>query len=151
MITKETMNRKKCWLLLLLLLTAISPWVMAQSGEPLLPGSASKLDKAVSKTDTIVIAKLLSLGITSPDAIGEADYDLAQIAVIKTLKGAASGNLTISIKVHYLKGRIEEVAPQEGKEYLFFIHTDETKRLVALKILPADTSNVNAVTAAVTK
>lgn len=119
----------------------------AQTGEPLLPGSSSKLEKAVSRADIIVVAKLISLGITMPDATAQADYDSAQIQVTQTLRGSPNQNMSVSISVHYSKGRVEEVTPKEGKEYLFLIHTDETNRRDVVKLLSATGDNIAKVKA----
>jgi len=113
----------------------------------LFPGSSLSLEKVVSHADIIVVAKLVSLGITIPDATAQADYDSAQIQVTQILKGAPNQSLTVSITVHYSKGRIEEFAPEEGKEYLFLIHTDDAKSYTVLKILPATDDTITKVKA----
>ena len=146
-ITKEYMNKNKNAFLLILILGMLSSLIMAQTTNSLLPGSRSDLDKTVSHADIIVVAKMVSLGITMPDATAQADYDSAQIQVMQALKGSPNQNLSVSISVHFSKGRIEEIAPEVGKEYLFFIRTDEVKHEIVLKIIPATDDNIARVKA----
>ena len=139
------------WLALIVLTLIYSDETMAQTPSTGLPGSAVKWENSVGTADLILTGTLETLGLTVPSATGQVAYHGAKIKIEKVLKGNAVGEITVSIIVRFEKGRVEETIPEVGKDYLFFIYTDEAKRQIVLKMLPAGASDVSAVTAAITK
>jgi hypothetical protein len=108
-------------------------------------GKALKAEEAVKSADTIIVGRLIDLGMPQPDAPGETYYEDAKIEVVRTLKGNKSEQLTVSFTVQKVFPRAVEKVPEKGQEYLFFIKTRAPRALRAIKILHPTQDNLNAV------
>jgi hypothetical protein len=103
-----------------------------------LPGSDLSIDQAKERATIIVAADLVRYrhGHGSRGVMGYGDVELA---VFKVLRGEAAKKELVSFAVKWQK--LQETAPEKGKDYLLFSVRDTKGNLQAIKVLRNTTDN----------
>jgi hypothetical protein len=127
---------------------AIGPhtMVIVDQAETKYPGSDMKLPKAVSHSDMILQAILVTRGTKEPDVPGMAVYTGNTFKVTKSLRGTAGGD-TVTVKIVVLdRDDAHEVPPEVGTEYILFVAPQIGQEQTVIKMMPYNEDTLKAVT-----
>ena len=108
-------------------------------------GSDIELSRAIRTSDAVLVGTVISIEPPVPTAPGQGTYPSVVIRVEDALKGDGTGrDVTVSVIVRSIAGKIHEVPPELNRSYVFFVRS-EGKKLSVLKVLPGDEKTVTEV------
>jgi hypothetical protein len=105
--------------------------------QPNLTGHSKSNSEALQESTDVVVANFTTLGYRGSEAIGQDDYDRAEINVTGALKGSLSGKLSVFFTVFVAPRKHQEHLPVLGSEYILFIQKLGPKEYDIKKILPS--------------
>jgi len=127
--------------MLMSLMGYLAGLTMSMEASTRLPGSDMGLDEATRLADTIVVAKLIDLGVGGGSR-NFTGYPVAQFQVVDSLRGAAGRGETTRIGISIHDG--VESNPENGREYICFVKTRDRKSIL-LKMVGNNPENLRIV------
>ena len=109
-------------------------------------GRSIKNEKAVKLSDSIVVARIVSLGERDLGAPGQSYYGDVKVAVIQIIKGAAPKEMSLSLTVQVLSSKFAEEKPEVNQRYIIFLQKSAPSVKIGIKLLQATEENINSVT-----
>jgi len=112
-----------------------------------LSGRTIPSEDAVNAADSIIVGRIVSLGDAESDAPGQEYYGRVKVSVLRTIKGAAAAKtLDMSLTVQVFSTKAAEERPEANREYIIFLKRPDPRVTKAIKLLVADTRNLDHIT-----
>ncbi|HXC02119.1 MAG TPA: hypothetical protein VNU49_05665 [Opitutaceae bacterium] len=105
-----------------------------------LSGSEQTTVNMVLKCDVIFIGKVEEIGMPGLKSAGQSTYHGVRVRVSQLLKGSIDSPVLVSLRVTIGK-RLQEVPPQIGKSYVFFVEKRPSEN-IARKLLDGTDVNI---------
>lgn len=110
--------------------------------EDRLPGSGMSVKEAATKSQVVIVGRVVALDLLDPTAPGRVHYDL-KLEAEKILKGKAP-ELPVLLSVQSSPLNIAEATPKIGGKYLFFIEVPNPSQLWNVKVTRAGEDDLRA-------
>lgn len=107
-------------------------------------GSEVQLEKAVDRSDLVIIGQISSIGHPAGQhPIGQEHYQGVTVRVLKVIKGSIGAETTVDFFVNKIKKHLVENTPAVGEQYILFLKNDQWKSVT--KLLPATQEEISKV------